>query len=66
MSLIAEGVETIEQMRELLKTGVDYLQGYLFAKPLSAAEITAAVQRFREPDGMFARATSGNVLEDDV
>ena len=53
MALVSEGVETIEQMMELLKSGSDYLQGYLFAKPLSPMELAKAVNRFYEPDGIF-------------
>ncbi|MDL2248070.1 EAL domain-containing protein [Tyzzerella sp. OttesenSCG-928-J15] len=39
MKLIAEGVENEEQMRFLMRNGVDYMQGYLFAKPLSPVEL---------------------------
>lgn len=53
MRLIAEGVETPEQMRELMKNGADYFQGYLFAKPLTPEELAASVHKFRERDGIF-------------
>ena len=56
MDLISEGVETYEQMKELLKTGVDYFQGYLFAKPLTTKELEQFVHKFHEPDEIFARA----------
>jgi diguanylate cyclase (GGDEF)-like protein len=53
MKLIAEGVETPEQMKELMKNGADYFQGYLFAKPLSADDLAAHKDRFFEPDPIF-------------
>jgi len=56
MDLISEGVETYEQMKELLRNGADYFQGYLFAKPLTTAELEKFVYKFHEPDAIFARA----------
>ena len=38
MKVVAEGVETQEQMGILRGLNCDELQGYLFAKPLSALE----------------------------
>jgi len=55
MSLIAEGVETVEQMKELLRNGADYFQGYLFAKPLSLTELANVSYKFSEVDELFAR-----------
>ncbi|KUO96042.1 bifunctional diguanylate cyclase/phosphodiesterase [Ferroacidibacillus organovorans] len=39
MAVIAEGVENMEQFNRLKAEGCDYVQGYLFAKPLPAEEI---------------------------
>lgn len=33
MKVIAEGIETIEELKQVIKLDVDYLQGYLFSKP---------------------------------
>ena len=38
MRVVAEGVETVEQREALTTLGCEYLQGYLFSRPLEAAE----------------------------
>jgi len=58
MRLIAEGVETPDQARELLKHKTDYLQGYLFSKPLTIAELKNHTQKFQTPDPLFAQIKS--------
>ena len=40
MDVVAEGIETVEQYRLLRKLGCRYGQGYLFAKPMPAEEIS--------------------------
>ena len=40
MKLIAEGVETVDQKDFLVKNGCNNIQGYLYAKPMSADKIT--------------------------
>jgi predicted signal transduction protein with EAL and GGDEF domain len=37
--VVAEGIETEGQRRELVKLGCDYAQGYLFGKPMESADI---------------------------
>lgn len=39
--IVVEGVETLEQHRLLTAMGVDYLQGYLIARPMAAGNVAA-------------------------
>ena len=43
--IVAEGVETEEQMDSLVELGCDYLQGYYYSKPISEEEFLAFVAR---------------------
>ncbi|MDR0357603.1 MAG: EAL domain-containing protein [Clostridiales Family XIII bacterium] len=53
MKLIAEGVETKEQMKRLMESGADYYQGYLFSEPLTEGELLANIEKFRTADPIF-------------
>lgn len=48
MDVIAEGVETIEQLEELRKLKCDYYQGYWFSKPLGKED----AEKLLEEQGM--------------
>ncbi len=53
LKIIAEGVETSEQMSLLLKYGCDQVQGYFISRPLPAQEFAAqflAVQQLYTPN----------------
>ena len=45
--LIAEGVETDKQLELLLSHNVDYLQGYLFSKPLAPIDMEKNLHCFQ-------------------
>jgi EAL domain-containing protein (putative c-di-GMP-specific phosphodiesterase class I) len=59
MDVVAEGVETEEQLRMLREMGCRYGQGYLFAPPVPATDVTALLSRpnpYMEPSRTWARA----------
>ena len=45
MDVVAEGVETGEQLAELRAMGCDYGQGYLFSRPVEARDARALMER---------------------
>ncbi len=49
MKVVAEGVETAEQHRELRRLGCDFCQGFYFARPMPAARLETLIRH--GPDG---------------
>ncbi len=47
LKVVAEGVETRETARQLSKLGCDLLQGYLFSRPVPAADFEQWLVKFR-------------------
>ena len=45
LKVIAEGIETEEQMKLLLDSGCDYGQGYYFSRPVSEGEFLQLLSR---------------------
>lgn len=48
LTVVAEGVETSEQMERLRAIGCDYVQGYYFAKPMPCREFEELIKKQEE------------------
>ena len=59
LPIIAEGVETAEQMFTLKNMGCDLVQGYYFSKPLPAEEFEEYLKQFSPAPQELPEAVSG-------
>ncbi|MDD3831508.1 MAG: EAL domain-containing protein [Clostridia bacterium] len=53
MAVIAEGVETVEQANYLKSIGCDYVQGYLYARPMPAHEYIQHIVGVRKEEKLL-------------
>jgi diguanylate cyclase (GGDEF)-like protein len=51
LKVVAEGVETLDQMRFLERRGCDEMQGYYFSKPLPAEQLTVYLREHEAAPG---------------
>ncbi|RCU49931.1 EAL domain-containing protein [Corallincola holothuriorum] len=61
IKVIAEGVETLAQVKLLKELGVEYLQGYYFSPPVPLSELHTVAQRIGS-DETLSQLTSKNEL----
>ena len=61
IKVVAEGIETEEQLRLIIGIGCDYGQGFYFCKPLPAGEVEAFV---KQHDGASITGISDLALAD--
>ncbi|MEP6924265.1 MAG: EAL domain-containing protein [Pyrinomonadaceae bacterium] len=60
LDVIAEGVETVDQLEKLRQFGCPYAQGFLFAKPMPQNEIDEKMKSLQNwlPDGVLPLASN--------
>ena len=51
LDVVAEGVEKPEQLSLLRMKGCDYVQGFIFAKPLPAEHVASFIEDFHRSAG---------------
>jgi len=51
LEVIAEGVETSDQLGFLASAGCDRIQGFFFSKPVEAGDVQAVIQQLQRPPG---------------
>lgn len=56
VKVVAEGIETDEEMRFLMRKRCDEAQGYLISRPVAASEFSKAVRQFRPHTGRLSRS----------
>ena len=45
LKMVAEGVETKEQLDEMERLGIEYIQGYFFSKPVDKDEFMTLLEK---------------------
>ena len=58
LEVIAEGVETESQLQYMQEHGCDIVQGYLYARPESPADLTPWLQANKRTSGTFVRSVT--------
>ena len=59
MKVVAEGVETLEQLNFLRSNGCDIVQGYFFSRPLPVKDMQAWLRTYRSRADLTIRNSSG-------
>lgn len=48
LTIVAEGIETMIQKENLAQSGIDYLQGYFFSRPVPGSEFIRFIEEFNQ------------------
>jgi len=56
LETVAEGVETLRQKTKVESIGIDYIQGYLYSRPVPAADVPDTIASIDHPDDQLDQA----------
>jgi EAL domain-containing protein (putative c-di-GMP-specific phosphodiesterase class I) len=66
MRVVAEGVETVEQLEHLREIGCDIVQGFYFSRPLAPSVLQMWLSKYRSAAGcglMIGKAVDCGLME---
>lgn len=63
LKVVAEGVETVEQLTELSNEGVDFIQGYYFFKPMSFKDYLEIAKKDSRQGNLDTKGSDGTMNE---
>lgn len=66
LKIVAEGVETLEQLEELSKQGVDFIQGYYFFKPMPFTEYLEITKKERNKPETNSKGSENAMMSEMV
>ena len=66
LKIVAEGVETAEQLEELSNQGVDFVQGYYFYKPMPFTEYLEIVKREKRQVEIDSKGSENAMVNEKV
>ena len=62
LRVVAEGIETVEQLEALRYMGCDHGQGYLIAKPLKLADLVQLLPQYKNDTARLGYFSTGDLL----
>lgn len=62
---VAEGVETEEQLRLLKHANVDYVQGYVYSRPMRADKVIEKIKEILKSEGVLFDEEEDEVIDDE-
>ena len=56
LETVAEGVETIEQLNCIIDLGCDWVQGYVYSRPVPLCDLSDTIIKIEQPENLQRKA----------